>query len=354
MGMFSAVVVEEGNAPVNGALPVRFVVTEKKPRRIGASLAVSSSDGVSATGFWRHRNLFGQAERLTVRASVEGIGNRPSLAALDYTLGVEFRKPGALAPDTDLVASTGIERSVVSTVETAVLEVDLGFARTRGTAIDTVSGFGAISQTTDTSGTRYFRLVGAKYGLIRDSRDDPLDPTLGRYVDLDLTGFHEFSFGNTGFRLAVDGRAYFSAGQSGRTVFALRGYFGSLIGVPIGASPGEYLFFSGGGGSVRGYQYHTRGVTIGGVFSGGLSVVNVSAEMRTKVSEKIGLVGFVDAGLVGQNSLPTAAGNLHVGLGVGLRYKTSFGPIRFDIAHGLNRVAGDPDFAIYVGLGQAF
>ena len=39
---------------------------------------------------------------------------------------------------------------------------------------------------------------------------------------------------------------------------------------------------------------------------------------------------------------------------VGVRYYTGLGPIRLDLAVPLNKRAGDPDYALYVGIGQAF
>ena len=42
------------------------------------------------------------------------------------------------------------------------------------------------------------------------------------------------------------------------------------------------------------------------------------------------------------------------GAGVGLRYDTGFGPLRFDIATPINPGQGDSRIAVYVSLGQAF
>ena len=45
--------------------------------------------------------------------------------------------------------------------------------------------------------------------------------------------------------------------------------------------------------------------------------------------------------------------SLH-GAGLGVRYYTSFGPIRVDVGTPINRRAGDSRIAVYVSLGQAF
>jgi len=41
-------------------------------------------------------------------------------------------------------------------------------------------------------------------------------------------------------------------------------------------------------------------------------------------------------------------------VGVGLRYHTGFGPIRFDVGVPLNPGPDDNPVAVYVSLGQAF
>ena len=71
------------------------------------------------------------------------------------------------------------------------------------------------------------------------------------------------------------------------------------------------------------------------------------------VTDTVGVVGFLDAGSVGEQETPDVS-NLRFGAGLGLRYATVIGPLRFDVGLPLNREAGDSRFGIYVGLGQAF
>ncbi|MDD9333043.1 MAG: BamA/TamA family outer membrane protein, partial [Bartonella sp.] len=42
------------------------------------------------------------------------------------------------------------------------------------------------------------------------------------------------------------------------------------------------------------------------------------------------------------------------GVGIGGRYMTSFGPLRFDVAFPFKREKSDPRVGFYVGIGQAF
>ena len=76
--------------------------------------------------------------------------------------------------------------------------------------------------------------------------------------------------------------------------------------------------------------------------------------VRVKVTDTIGIVGFVDAGNAYEDSVPDFSESLKVGVGAGLRYFTPIGPLRIDAAVPLDPGQDDPDFALYVGLSQAF
>jgi translocation and assembly module TamA len=118
--------------------------------------------------------------------------------------------------------------------------------------------------------------------------------------------------------------------------------------------PADRRFYAGGGGSVRGYSYQGIGPKdINGTPTGGLSFFETSVEMRIAVTDTIGIVPFIDAGMVSTKQFPDFS-DVKVGAGVGLRYLTPFGPLRVDAAVPLNRDPSDPRFGIYAGIGQAF
>ncbi len=72
------------------------------------------------------------------------------------------------------------------------------------------------------------------------------------------------------------------------------------------------------------------------------------------MTDTIGVVPFVDLGAAYKDPLPDFSEQVRVGAGLGLRYLTPLGPLRFDVAVPVNRRHGDPFFAFYVGLGQSF
>ena len=80
----------------------------------------------------------------------------------------------------------------------------------------------------------------------------------------------------------------------------------------------------------------------------------LNLEARVRVTENIGIVPFVDAGSYYQSPVPQLGRTLLYGVGLGLRYYTAFGPVRFDVATPLKRRSADSPIQVYISLGQAF
>lgn len=72
------------------------------------------------------------------------------------------------------------------------------------------------------------------------------------------------------------------------------------------------------------------------------------------MTETIGIVPFIDAGAAYAETIPDFSEGIRVGAGLGLRYYTGLGPLRFDVTVPLTPRDEDPSVGFYVGLGQAF
>ena len=101
--------------------------------------------------------------------------------------------------------------------------------------------------------------------------------------------------------------------------------------------PPELRFFAGGDRSVRGYGYQdlgdrdAEGLTIGGRY-----LATASVEYEREFMPGWSAAGFIDAGDVWSRGEP----HLELGVGAGIRWQSPVGPIRIDIAHGFDEVAG--------------
>ena len=171
-------------------------------------------------------------------------------------------------------------------------------------------------------------------------------------------------------RARVDGSAYFSPTDA--ITLAGRVRVGTIQGIDRFDLAPSRRFYSGGGGSVRGFGYQQLGPRV--VYPdpdfepdpdepdeqapliyrplGGRSLNEAAAEVRYRFGN-FGVVGFVDVGQVYESTVPDFS-DLRFGAGVGGRYYTNFGPLRLDVAIPLDRREGESKFAVYVSIGQAF
>lgn len=339
----------------DGLLPYALIVQELPGARFGVGATYSTIDGLGLEAYHLWRNLFGQAERLRLDARVASIAWPIDTAQFDYFFGGTFTKPGIFTPDTDLIAAVSAERTIYPTFTETSVAGKVGLSHVFS---DQITAQGGLSfernRFDDVFGTRDFTTAGLYSGVIYDGRDDKVDATEGWYFAGTLDPFYEFSYGNAGVQATAEARTYFGFGEDDNVVLAGRLKAGILVGPELAETPPDRLFFAGGGGSVRGYGFKSIGVDDGmGGVTGGRYLLEASLEARAKVTESIGVVGFVDGGYVAADTFP-GINDLRIGAGLGVRYYTGLGPLRADIAIPLNKKPGDPDYALYVGIGQAF
>ncbi len=337
-------------------LGITATLVEEKRRRYSFGAELASLDGVTLSGEWIHRNLFGGAERLTVDGEVTNIGAQQS--GVDYVLGVTLDRPATFRADTTLSFNIDAESLDEEDYTTTLGRIGATLSRD---FTDTLTGRIGLEYTngsfTDETGTFNFQQVSLPIGLTLDRRDDPLNAAKGYYIDAELMPFQGLGDSASGTRVKLDARAYRGFGTTRKVVIAGRVQAGAIFGADIATTPRDYLFYSGGGGTVRGQPYQSLGVAVveeGGelVETGGTAFVGGSVELRAMVTDTIGVVGFVDVGQVSALDFNGSDG-FHAGAGIGVRYATGFGPIRLDVA---TPVAGDTGdgVQIYVGIGQSF
>lgn len=347
--------VEADTVGDDGTLPITVNVAERPLHVFGVGGTYSTVDGAGVEGYWEHRNLFGRAERLRFDGRVAGI-NSVDPADFSYFLGASFLKPGIWTPWTDLTADLNAEREALEAYTQTTIRARVGIAHEfyeglKGTVAANVEAI----KIEDAAVEDEYLLASLPASLAWDTRDDDLEPTEGFVLTGRVEPFHEVQFGNTGVITEIEGSTYVSFDEDDRFVLAARAAVGSILGAPRDEFPASRLFFVGGGGSVRGYAYRNVGPRdASGDVTGGRSYVEASLELRAKVTDSIGIVPFIDAGNAFEASFPDFSEDLKLGAGVGLRYYTGLGAIRVDAAVPLNPEEGDPSFAIYVGLGQAF
>ncbi len=353
-GAFSSVsVIEAERIGPSNTLPLTITVVERLPRRFGFGAEIASDEGISTTAYWLHRNLTGYADSLRIDGSVEGVGGISG--GLDYGLTFAYNRPATFNPETDLFVNGGIERLDEPNFLEDRVYIESGAKRIVSEEFEYSYGVGyEYSQTTDAFGSRDFSILSLPIEAQYDRRDDPLQPRDGYYVEAGVRPFFGFETAGAGAVLDTDLRGYQGFGAERGTVLALRLQLASLVGPDLDEVPAKTLFFSGGGGSVRGQDYQSLGVDLpSGETVGGKSFVGFSTEIRQDINDTFGVVGFADFGLISPDS-GFSDGESHSGAGLGLRYNTGIGPIRLDVAVPVSGPDDASGVSIYIGIGQAF
>lgn len=348
-GLFSTVeIITDKILGREGNLPVVISVKERHHRTVKTGASLKTDEGPGGKISWEHRNFFGRAEQLNLSGNASGIG---------FSLDGKFRKPEFLRQDQALLLSMRLAEDSPDAFTSQNLTGLGQIERALSKGMDLSVGLGYRTSKVEQFGEEdRFQLFFLPVNYQWNTSDKPLDPSSGGRLTLQGAPYYDLYGTNTGF---IKGYArysrYFQLSKKPFTVFAGRGILGSISGAERDDIPADLRFYSGGGGSIRGYAFQLVGPLRGSEPVGGRSLIGLSGEFRIKWTERIGFVGFLDGGNAFEASFPDFGESLRWGAGVGFRYFTAVGPLRLDVGFPLNRREGiDDAFQVYVSIGQAF
>ncbi|HEX8470121.1 MAG TPA: BamA/TamA family outer membrane protein, partial [Brevundimonas sp.] len=340
-----------GNRPV-------VVTLNDRPRRIleaGASFSTAEGSGVDA--IWTWYNHFNRADTLRFQARAANIDSR---------LGVDLSLPHWRRPGQTLKLSTAVVNEDTDayrrTALTAAADLQQRIGRTSyysyGVAIDAgqyaENRFDPLTQL-PVGLDRDLVILTGRGNAYLDESNDPLNPTKGYRLTLNVQPTAVAGEDTVLFlRTETQGTMYVPIEKTGHTILAGRVRLGAILGGQELTVPADRLFYSGGGGSVRGYEYQGVNPRLpDNTPRGGLSLFETSLEVRRDIGESWQVVGFVDAGAIGFQETPNLT-NMRYAAGIGGRFKLPFGPVRADLAFPLDPREGDSTFQVYISIGQAF
>jgi outer membrane protein insertion porin family len=214
------------------------------------------------------------------------------------------------------------------------------------------------------------RLSKFSGSVSRDTRDDPLDPSLGTLgiVSGDLAaraigsqvGFIKGYF--QGFiyrRLPVPRRVVLALGAR---IGLAHGFETIQEGEGVSDLPASERFYAGGDTSVRGFTLdrlvNEQTITPSGFPTGGSGVIILNSELRVNLFGRLQGAGFIDAGNVFPRANEFTLTDLRPTAGFGLLFRSPVGPVRVDLGFNLHPktfLSGkERRYTVHVLLGQAF
>jgi outer membrane protein assembly complex protein YaeT len=340
------------------------------------------------------RNVFGKNRSLNFFSSISLHPPQEGAAALtEYRVVGTFREPRVFNTGADAFVNTTFEQQQRSSFNFSRRGLSADMARKVTRAVS-VTGSYQIQRTRvfdeRLSGEDLllidrtfpqFRLSSFSSSLIRDTRDDPVDPASGQYLSASSQLAARALGSQIGFvKSFFTGQTFRILPHTNRVVFAGNARLGLAAGFPRDSVdeqgnvvPGEVIrdlpqserFYAGGDTTIRGFaldRVGTRHIPAqpGDTLDpdllpiGGNGLVIFNAELRAPVSSGLGVVGFLDTGNVYRRVTDIDLGEMRSAIGGGVRYKSPFGPIRFDLGFKVGRQAGEGLTAWFVSFGQAF
>jgi outer membrane protein insertion porin family len=375
LGMFRSVTPRLMNINETGTpLDIEFEVHERKPRTFQLGIGASSVESMRYEVKWTHRNLFKEAERLSLLARISGI-----LQGME----AELDEPYFLNRDTSLTHKLFIlNNKRIDTDPFGILDSIFDIVDPQpGYSLLTIGGESRIEH--DFS-KRLAGILGIELtqndfydidpSLVEDlesvednklfiqfgelewnSRDDNLNPTRGELLRAKIDHSNTSLLSDVNFaKLTLEGRYYLQF--LWRTVLATRLKVGSIE--PYGETqdvPSNVRFFAGGPGSVRGFSLNRVGpLDASGNPLGGSSLLEGSLELRFPLPDGFSGALFVDFGNVWSTPFTYRLDDLRYAAGPGIRYLTPVGPLRLDIGFIIDRREGENFGRFEFSIGQAF
>ena len=352
--------VETKIVPLDGGRTVDVDVhLEPAPfHTIAGELGYGTGEGAKVEASWQHRNFFNPEGALTVRGV---LGTQEQVASVSLRRN-NFRQRDQVL--TALISASNVDRKAYAA---KTFQLSGGIERqsnfiwqkkwtwSLGAELLASDERDTVKATGDARRRTFF--IGAiPASLAYDGSDNLLDPHRGFRLGGRISPELSLQGGTFAYvRAQVDASAY--QPLSDRIVAAGRIRLGTIFGAKRDDIAPSRRFYAGGGGSVRGYAYQQLGVRdVDNVPIGGRSLAEFSLEARIRLKQfggNFGIVPFLDGGTLTETSQPDLR-HWQLGAGLGIRYYSSFGPIRVDVGTPLNPRPGDSRVAVAASLGQAF
>ncbi len=355
LGLFRSVVIDPVYDDEKQLADIAIVVKERKQGSVKIGGGFGTEDKLRGQVIWTQRNFFGGGRRLELAGKFSFITQRIKTSVIQpFIAGKNSELSGTLNFQRDDVPSFK-GRSFLTTVAltkefwehySVFSSLNVQFSKIVDSA----------TRTPEERSRQNFFLTFINLGLERDTTDNVLNPTRGTVVSTGL----ESSFTALGsdvnyLKGTIELRGY---KKYRNIVFAKKFTIGVIQ--PFGFTqtldvPIFKRFFAGGSTSMRGFPFQKLGpLDDSNDPLGGNSLLVGSFEVRYPIYGDFGGVTFLDYGNVYTEEWSFDLADIRYAPGVGLRYDTLIGPVRFDVGYALNPEPGIRRVQFFISIGQAF
>jgi outer membrane protein assembly complex protein YaeT len=382
MELFQFVNVEslENREEMTPEVPVRVTVGEGKHRKVNFGVGYGSEERARVRIRWDHVNFFGGARQASAEARWSSLDRglrlelrEPYLFNKNFSLSLQGQAWNVSEPIYSQNTFGGravvryqptlenyISASIINEYQNSSVAENALFDPEYFSIRDDLIALGLDPETGEAAGT--VSALALEAG--RNTTNSLLDARRGYVINARLEQAGRFMGGSYNYLLgSIEARHYQTVMR--RFVIANRLNIGSVdpVGTEAADIPFHKRFFLGGASSNRGWgRFEVAPLNLFGLPIGGLSMLDISHEVRFPVWGRLGGVVFLDYGNVWSESLTFDLDELQYAVGPGLRYQTPIGPVRIDLGYQLNPVDnllvnGEPQkrpWRVHFSVGQAF
>lgn len=366
LGYFNEVNIDTQEVPgTSDQVDVTMTVVEKPTGNLQLGAGYSSADSVSLLFGIKQENVFGSGNYLGIELNTSKSNRQLVLSTIDpyFTADGISRTIDVYDRTSKPLSGQGGDYSL----KTRGASIRFGVPFTENDTVYFGSGY---EQLTIVPGTNlpasyqtYANQFGYKsdsipltVGWSRDSRDSSLVPTTGRYQrvygDWGVAGDIKFVRANYQIQQYIPLNKQFTV--------ALNGEFGWGKGLNGQPYPLFKNYYSGGLGSVRGFEQGSLGprdasdLAIGGPKKLTLNAEVIAPFPGAGNDRTLRLYGFVDAGNVFGEKEQYKLNDLRISTGIGISWISPLGPLRIAIATPLRKKPGDRIERLQFQIGTSF
>ncbi len=348
----------EPDAAIDGRVPVNVKLTPAKRNIYTAGLSYGTDSGAGV--------------RLGAERRYVNSRGHKALAQLDYaqkrkTLTLQYRIPAFAWRDGWYTISAQGYDEQTDYIDTRRIELVGSRSGQYSPQVDLVASLHVLrerwayptrDEATDPATPLAYRYATFTFPSVRAEYvnvDDRIFPTSGAGGSLVLRSGLEGAGSDASFaQLHARASTFKGMGDNGRLI--LRAEAGYTWTSALVDMPPSLRFYAGGDRSIRGYEWREVGPRItryeededgvlretGYLATGARNVVTASVEYERYFFGDWGAAVFVDSGSAFDSTSP----DWHTGVGIGARWRSPVGPLKLDIARGLD----NPDSPFTVGL----
>jgi len=329
-------------------LNVTINLIETPPRHIGIGLGYSSYYNIGTNLSWGDYNFRQRAERVSLDLD---LNQKRQKGNLSYLI------PHFKHANQNLILEASLDKESLDAYKANIWKLQSSIERSINNDIDIAFGIQLENIRTDESDDDDpFLLIGAIYRLQYNRYDSQLDPRRGYYFEYNIFPFMNTLDVRESFVKQTSSFSYcLPLNNNKTTVVGWSLQAGNIMGNARQNIPAPLRFYEGTSQGLRGYKYKTVSpLDSNNKPTGGRSKLLANLELRQMVSKNISTVLFLDAGNVFEESTPRLDQKILKSWGLGMRYHSPMGPVRFDLAYPLDRRSIDNSYQIYVSIGQTF